>query len=236
MNHFDPIERKEVQRSWWYLTIRRMNHFAYRRWWLLWLIFILAVILFFIFCWNCCSVRPSNNLLQDRLTHLDSVLNYDCNCDTKTTKVPDTIPKAPTQNCRVHFSGGVMGGVWNDVGITKIYEVDQISEFVGSGYYPDNRAAFPKAVAQTFDGIAIDKGTRLVLYEKPNFEGRILLDITGPALINNVLWRNDSRYNKVMDEVFPEPLETNYPRSVRRYSLENMHQWSSGSCKITCGQ
>ena len=233
MNRFEPIEKKEVQRSWWYKTIRRMNHVAYRRWWSLWLLFLLAAVLFFLFCCNYCFARRKNNDLQARLLYLDSVLSYDCDCDTKISKILDTIPKAPAQNCRVHFSGVFMGGEIQTE-VTKIYEIDRYSEFVGAGYYPDNTVAFPKAVSTTFDGIAIDKGTHLVLYEKPNFEGRILLDITGPALIYNILWKDDSRYNNIINQTFPKPLQTNYPPPVRRWSAENMHQWSVGSCKISC--
>jgi hypothetical protein len=187
--------------GWWFHTIRSLNLFAYRYWWLVLFLFLTLLLLWFEFCFFCKKER---------------------------------IPYVPTENCRVHFSGIFMCGKNEGNNGTKIYELDNFSEFVGFGEYPSNEVAFPKAVRSSFDGIAIDKGTRLIIYEKGNFQGRIVLDVTGPALIYNVLWENDSRYNFMIDEVFPEPLQSNYPRSVRTYSSEDMHPWSLGSCKIIC--
>jgi hypothetical protein len=128
-----------------------------------------------------------------------------------------------------------MGGEYGEVGISKIYQEDNCSEYVGEGSYTSNERAFPKSVAKTFDGIAIDKGTRLIIYSKKNFQGRILLDITGPAIINNVLWKYDERYSHCNTDRYPGSLEQNYPRSVRYWSDSDMHPWSYGSCKIMCG-
>ncbi len=150
--------------------------------------------------------------------------------------VKDTKPKKPKANCRVHFSGGLMGGKFDDVGISKIYVEDRLSEYVGSGHYPSNESAFPKAVRTTFDGIAIDKGTRLIIYSKPNFKGTILLDVTGPAIINNVKWKDDDSYKYCNTETYPSDLQANYPQSVRKWSSSNMETWSTGSCKIECAE
>jgi hypothetical protein len=120
--------------------------------------------------------------------------------------------------------------------VSEIYREDEFSEFVGSGSYPSNQRAFPKAVRTTFDGIAIDKGTRLIIYSKKNFKGKVLLDVTGPAIICNKKFRDHTPVNHVMTDVFPGDLQANYPPSVRRYSDTDMHSWSFGSCRITCGQ
>jgi len=129
-----------------------------------------------------------------------------------------------------------MSGHSDGIGITKIYVVDPLSEYVGEGDYPDNTRAFPKAVSTTFDGIAIDSGTRLIIYSGKNFTGRVLLDVVGPKIINNSLWRNDPRYSSCHTEVFPPDLQNTYPLSVREWSNGNMHEWSFGSCKIICSQ
>jgi len=129
-----------------------------------------------------------------------------------------------------------MGGAFDPIGISKIYEIDFLSEYVGEGDYPQNEKAFPKAVFHTFDGIAIDKGTRLIIYSKSNYQGEVLLDVLGPKIILNVLWKNDSQANHCLTDVFPHDLEQNYPRSARMWSSGNMHKWSSGSCRIICGQ
>ena len=68
---------------------------------------------------------------------------------------------------------------------SKIWKIDECSEYVGEGEYPRAINAFPKSHKATFDGIAIGKNTRGVIYQKPYFKGEILLDITGPKIITN---------------------------------------------------
>ena len=145
-----------------------------------------------------------------------------------------TRPQAPQENCRVFFSGLIVGGQAVQSNISEVYVLDGSSEFVGAGEYPDNIKAFPNSVSTTFDGIAIDAKTRLIIYSKPNFQGQVLLDIDGPVIINNIKWKNDSRYNHCNTDIFPANLQNTYPQSVRRWSNSNMHDWSFGSCKIMC--
>ena len=141
----------------------------------------------------------------------------------------------PKKDCGVHFSGTLLSDVAVAGHISKIYSPDKFGEYVGNGDYPNNALAFPNAVKYTFDAIAVDKGTRLVIYSKPNFEGEIVLDVTGPALINNVKWKNDSRIASVNTKDFVGGLEANYPKGCRRWSDTNMNEWDNGSVKITCG-
>jgi hypothetical protein len=114
------------------------------------------------------------------------------------------------------------------------YVVDQYSEYVGAGRYPNNNGAFPKAVATTFDGIAIDKGTKVTIYSGNNFTGSVLYEKVGPAIINNNIWASYSQVASVMG-VWKEPLESNFPLSVRTWSQSNMHAWSTGSLIVECG-
>ena len=216
----------------WVRTIRSINLFCFRWWWIYWIILLLIFLSAYLFCPNC-SVYYGGN----------------CNCPVCDTipaatvdsipeekpPVLDTVPRAPDVNCRVHFSGVFMGGA-PEAEVSEIYQEDEFSEFVGSGSYPSNQRAFPKAVRTTFDGIAIDKGTRLIIYSKKNFKGKVLLDVTGPAIICNKKFRDHTPVNHVMTDVFPGELQANYPPSVRRYSDTDMHSWSFGSCRITCGQ
>ncbi|MBM3453613.1 MAG: hypothetical protein FJX80_00545 [Bacteroidetes bacterium] len=212
-----------------------MNYFAFRYWWLLLLIFIFYIIFWYFFCFK---VLNKNNCDSNFIPTVESIkarLDSCCACSDAIVeqKPPLYIPR---ENCRVHFTGGIMGGKAVSNNISKIYRVDNMSEYVGEGEYTDNRMAFPKAVRTTFDGIAIDSGTRLIIYSGPNFTGRVLLDVTGPRIINNSLWRNDSRYAHCNTDRYPQELEATYPPSVRQWSSENMHSWSFGSCKITCRQ
>jgi len=169
-------------------------------------------------------------------------------CETIVTAepIPDEPFPPPVENCRVHFSGLLMSdiiiqyieGDSDPLIYSKIYEEDIYSEFVGSGEYPDNELAFPKAVSWTFDGIAIDVGTRLIIYEGKNFTGNILLNIIGPKLIYNEKWNTSigygPDYRAEKEKTFTEPLQTNYPQSVRIWSNDDMHSWKTGSSKITC--
>jgi hypothetical protein len=182
------------------------------------------------------------NQFRNTLNQIDQTLNDCCGCNNIKDEAKieqDTIKKekyVPRPNCRVHFSGLLMGGQAVELNISKIYKKDNCSEYVGEGEYPSNERAFPNAVATTFDGIAIDSGTRLIIYSGKNYRGNVLLDVTGPKIINNMIWKNDSRYNHCNTDRFPRDLEANYPRSVRIWSSGNMHDWSYGSCKIICAQ
>lgn len=227
------INRKE---KWWFHAIRRINLFAFRFWWFALLIFTLGLVLFYFFCFNHESTQceqfkralsSSNNSIQK--------LSNCCESEREADMI-NSIPKAPHKNCRVHFSGLFMGANYKSNFISEIYKVDDCSEYVGSGYYPDNELAFPKAVQATFDGIAIDNGTRLIIYSQKNFQGEVLLDITGPAIVNNVHHKNNSAVNYCNTENFPPPLQANYPQSVRKWSSSNMWEWSYGSCKIMCDE
>ncbi|MBN2891938.1 MAG: hypothetical protein JXL97_08735 [Bacteroidales bacterium] len=150
---------------------------------------------------------------------------------------PDLQPRdvsPPVKECRAHFSGTLLSDVYIEQHISLIYSPDKYGEYVGEGEYPSNNIAFPNAVDRTFDAIAVDKGTRVILYSKPNFEGVVLLDVTGPALINNVKWQNDSRIGNFKTATFKEPYESLFPKSCRQWSSEDMNKWSNGSCKVIC--
>lgn len=146
----------------------------------------------------------------------------------------------PRENCRIFvsdiFVADFYGFITDNFGYSEIYKVDDYSEYVGEGEYPMNELAFPKVAnsPHTFDGIAIDKGTRVIIFEKPNFRGDTLLDQIGPAIINNGAFRNREEAKDWQTKKFKEPLQTNYPPSVRFYSDTNMQDWSKGSIKVIC--
>jgi len=152
---------------------------------------------------------------------------------------PDLQPrnvKPPRPNCRAHFSGTLLSDVFVDNHMSIIYQADEYGEYVGEGEYPNNATAFPNAVDHTFDAIAVDAGTRIILYSEPNFGGTVLLDVTGPALINNVKWKNDSRIKNVNTQTLGNGLNGLFPKSCRRWSSSNMNNWSRGSVKVVCNQ
>ncbi len=150
-----------------------------------------------------------------------------------------TIPEVvvhepPRKGCRAFFTGLVVSDRFHYVGISRAYQPDAFSEYVGQGNYEYNVRAFPKAVFSTFDGIAIDSGTRVIVYSRPNFQGRVLLDKTGPAIINNFIWKNDYRYRHCNSIDYDEELQKVFPQELRVWSSSNMHYWSYGSVKVMC--
>lgn len=142
-------------------------------------------------------------------------------------------PKPPTENCRVFFTGWLAAGRPGlPLGSSKIWEIDKASEYVGQGEYPDNQLAFPKAIAQTFDGVAIGAGTKLEVWGQKNFAGSKIYEIVGPAVINNLPWTiAENEINESIDAV-PE-LASIFPINRRFYV--DLGPWNNGSIKITCG-
>lgn len=157
------------------------------------------------------------------------------NTEEMLVKDDDELPE-PTKNCGVHFSGILLSDEEEFEVSSIIFGNDPYGEYVGQGYYPNNAKTFPKAVEYTFDAIAVDKGTHLIMYSKPNFKGKVLLDVVGPMLIINGHWEYDYRAINVITKTFTPSLQAMFPASRRQWSSGNMHDWSYGSCKIICEQ
>lgn len=156
---------------------------------------------------------------------------------------PAPEPEPVLETRVVHLSGALMSDqVYppqenNDpFRFTKIYVEDDLSEFVELGDYPDSEVAFPKAHANTFDGIAIESGVILRIWNEKNYTGDTVLWIAGPALIYNVRWNKSPNiipeYQAEKERTFSEPLQTKYPQSKRYWSATDMNTWGTGSCKI----
>ena len=163
-------------------------------------------------------------------------------CDLKKGEivVDGIIVKEPIINCRAHFSGLLMSDTYISGNYTETYQIDESSEYIGEGEYPRANTAFPKSHHDSFDGIAIDKGTRVIIYSKENFKGEILMDEKGPKIITN-LHRLEKEETKLMviennQKIFKEPLNTNFPQSTRKMSTSNMFEWSKGSLKVICNE
>ena len=191
-------------------------------------------------CINECKEFCFNNEKVCRETNYFSECKSDCHQETTTTTNPG--------KCYAHFSGVHISGKKVEIYYeyffrTKVFEDDKWSEIIPNGEYSSIKLAFPILKNTTFDGIAIKSGTHLVIYEKEDFEGRVVLDIKGPAIINNIGfkqdeygYKNDEKYKDVFDDVnWPdEELAKEFPPEVRKWSDEIMHNWVDGSCKITC--
>ena len=157
---------------------------------------------------------------------------------------PKVFEKPPRESCRVFVSDCFLGDEVVPNWVSEIYKLDDLSEYVGEGIYPDNTLAFPKSGAgsHTFDGIAIDKNTRVIIYSGRDFQGDVVLDQKGPALIfnkgrldgKNKLNDAQTWIDKFRTKQFKEPLQSAFPPSCRILSNTDMIDWGKGSMKVIC--
>lgn len=134
----------------------------------------------------------------------------------------------------IHFTGALMSDEssykhWTTEAFNR---KDPYSSFLQPGKYNDLVHNIQKAVDFTLDGIAIPANTRLIVYEKPNFTGEILLDVTGPAIVNNGHRVSNKRFKELGSKQFHDALQSIFPQSVRSWSSTNMHTWLNGSMEI----
>ncbi len=134
----------------------------------------------------------------------------------------------------VHFTGLVVSDYFSaERGISKAFEDDGYSDFLVPGRYTDLKKVMKDAAHFTFDGIVVPKGTRLIIYRGSNFDGEIALDVTGPAIVNNYLWKFHDWYIPAHTKTFEdEALQAEYPQATRQWSERNMHEWVYGSLEI----
>lgn len=66
-----------------------------------------------------------------------------------------------------------------------MHDFSHVSEYIDPVQYPLGRAS-----ASTFDGLAIGNKTRIIIYEQPNFQGAVVVDLHGPLVMNNWIWRD----------------------------------------------
>jgi hypothetical protein len=114
-------------------------------------------------------------------------------------------------------------------------------DYVSIGEYPNNNLAFNNAANTTFDSIAIYPGSRLTVYSGKNFAGSIVLDVVGPALIWNGLYRASKpdgirTVYQDMTREWDSGLNDTFPPS-KRFAMDptkghDMWAWAKGSCKI----
>ena len=197
-------------------------------------------------CLDCTKLEKHIDNIEQKIKDKDCL---DCdweNIDGEEVQEPtenDTIidgeiVQKPTNNCRAFFSGRLVTDdpEYNE---SVIFHPNNQSEYVGEGNYPRANIAFPNSDKHTFDGIAIDKNTRVIIYSNKDFEGSVLLDITGPALINNIKWKGtalESMIKEINNKNLQGNLNEVFPENSRQYSKSDMHSWSNGSLKILCDE
>lgn len=183
-------------------------------------------------------------LLIDKADSLYNQLNYDQAIETynlasakRTNQYPkDQVVKVKfdqEHSKQVHFSGLLISDSRVESLSSKAFSNDPYSDFVKPGKYASISETLIYSNYQTLDGIAIPANTRIVVYSLPNFKGEKLLDVTGPAIINNITYKANAEAQEVQSKSFIAPLEINYPAAVRSWSKTDMKTWLGGSMDIT---
>ena len=143
--------------------------------------------------------------------------------------IPDNLPSINFHdNQFVHFSNNILGGEYIFGQVNIIGRVSDWCKKLGQGNYPNIKDTLNNI--SMLNGMAITKDVRVIVYSEPNFGGNIMMDVIGPAVLNNDV------YNRHM---FP-PFHTNYPTNEwdikyppeKREWIYNMDMWRLGSIKI----
>ena len=134
---------------------------------------------------------------------------------------------------KVHFSGLLISDTRKDELSSKAYSKDPFSDFVNPGKYNFIENLLVYSIYQTLDGIAVPENRRLIIYSEPNFKGTVLVDIVGPAIINNSSKKNSPDSAEIQTREFSKPLQERFPQSVRTWSVSDMNAWVKGSMEIT---
>jgi hypothetical protein len=74
-----------------------------------------------------------------------------------------------------------------------------------------------------------------VVYSQPNLAGPVLLDVTGPAIVNNGIWESSEFYAVANTKNFSPDLQEIFPQNVRSYGssgTNNMSYWQQFSFEI----
>ena len=139
----------------------------------------------------------------------------------------------PLDNCKIHFCRYLLSNVVG-TDIAVIWTDDIHGDVTGPGDYDDIPYAFPDAIS--FYAIAITSGTELTLYKNKNYQGGVILQIIGPALLLN---DHNADYATIMTKNLgaTNNLQADFPTWCRQAINNNlMSTWGDGSCKIVCGQ
>ncbi len=136
----------------------------------------------------------------------------------------------------VHFSGRLMEDKFS-FRSSEIYVDDAYSEILPAGRYDTLSAVLKESGNDnnTLDGLTVPPGMRLVIYSEHNLQGTVVLDVTGPAIVNNGKWENTKLYKTANTCTFEsKELQATYPPMVRQWSATDMHGWTkNGSMEIS---
>jgi hypothetical protein len=175
--------------------------------------------------------------LFTRMYYEEAILRYNEALTLKQEPYPNTqIAKANAElerRKKVHFSGLIISDTRTDGVSSQAHADDPFSDFLQPGRYASVYRALLYSNFRTLDGIAVPAGTRLVVYSERDFKGAVLLDVTGPAIVNNSRLQQDPPSAVAHTRTFTDRLQSDFPLTVRTWSATDMQQWINGSMEIT---
>lgn len=115
---------------------------------------------------------------------------------------------------------------------SEVFHTDSYSNFIPLGQYPVLNGFSWGSTDQTPNGIAIPANVRLVVYSEAHFKGKVLMDVVGPAIINNSSKNNQQITSELHSKAFRAPLQKIFPQNVRKWSANDMKEWYKGSMEI----
>ncbi|WP_430406281.1 hypothetical protein [Fluviicola sp.] len=188
--------------------------------------------------------REEYQLFIDKADSLYAQLNFSAAIESYTealTKKEVQYPKDKIKEAKadqerwgkVHFSGLLISDKREDDLASKAFSKDPYSDFIKPGKYNIIDDFLTYSNYQTLDGIAVPANMHLVIYSEPQFKGQILVDVVGPAIINNMNKKNTPNTKEIQTREFTAPLQSKFPQSVRTWSVSDMKSWVKGSMEIT---
>lgn len=155
---------------------------------------------------------------------------------------PSEEVRPPTDACFFHVTGLLLSNSAVDSWYTEIGKVDEASQLVGPGDYTQAEP-FLRASSTTFDGIALGHDTRVIIYDHPDFKGKVLFDGHGPMVINNFHYRkyepkveqNGGQMDTWLTETWPGDFNQQFPPATRKWSAATCEDATNPKCMWNWG-
>lgn len=137
---------------------------------------------------------------------------------------PDGETDPPTTTCFFQVAGTLISDMSDESNWAEIGKTDKYTNLVGAGEYP-KADPFARADASTFDGIALGKDTRVIIYSGANYTGSVLFDGHGPLILNHNYYGLPDTW---MTATLPGEFNELFPPHTRKWSDASQMMWTWG--------
>lgn len=108
MRNWNGSYQNAQYQPWWMRLIRSISWFSFRYWWFVWLLFLIALLFFYLKCFNTENKNCENTNKIEQIRQLDSLLNKCCNCDY--TEIPEEAISFPADFLIITYQFDQEGG------------------------------------------------------------------------------------------------------------------------------